>query len=157
MTNTTPSSMDRMNRTSRSLPTIISVLLAAGLLATAGAGVTKTRFDLDRSQLFKQVWQSKKPRVAETMLDRWTGVVPPWHQKVLGVELPPVPVVAAREEPTNQDDPTIGFEESITIIPVLPTNPERSHDSEQEEPEITDHGGWEEVIFSPVDDESDLG
>lgn len=145
-------------RKNQRIPMLTAGMLVACILATAGAAATKTRFDLHRSRIFKQSRLVEQPPAVAAMTERWVGVVPPWHQDVIQVALPPVVVVVSDDEtrPDKEVDPAI-LGRPILIIPAQPDNPQRSHDGNQEEPEITDHGGWEEVIHHPVNEETDLG
>ncbi|MCH2143908.1 MAG: hypothetical protein MK082_02050 [Phycisphaerales bacterium] len=136
---------------------LVAGMLAACILATAGAGATKTRFDLDRSRIFKQVRLEQRPPAVEAMIERWVAVVPPWHQEILkAVPLPVTATVPANETDDDKQIDTDIVELPIVIMPTRPITPERSHDGDQEVPEISDHGGWEEVIFHPVNEETSL-
>ena len=151
--NQTPSMRFTMKSTCLSI-TLASVLLGS-LLATAGAAVTKTRFDLNRSQTFKQSRVDQKPRVTEALFERWVGVVPPWHQEVIGLTIPGTTTVPGVTTVTGGDTGSgdDGTElnsgsDSTVIIPIIPITPQRSH-SDEEEVLLTPNvygNGWERVF-----------
>jgi hypothetical protein len=150
--NQTPSMRFTMKSTYLSI-TLASVLLGS-LLATAGAAVTKTRFDLNRSQTFKQSRVDRKPRVTEALFERWVGV-PPWHQEVIGLTIPGTTTVPGVTTVTGGDTGSgdDGTElnsgsDSTVIIPIIPITPQRSH-SDEEEVLLTPNvygNGWERVF-----------
>ena len=134
--NQTPSMRFTMKSTCLSI-TLAGVLLGS-LLATAGAAVTKTRFDLNRSQTFKQSRVDRKPRVTEALFERWVGV-PPWHQEVIGLTMPgtttvPGVTTVTAGDPGAGDDGTEldSGPDSTVIIPIIPITPQRSHSDEEQ-------------------------
>ncbi len=136
--NQTPSMRFTMKSTCLSI-TLASVLLGS-LLATAGAAVTKTRFDLNRSQTFKQSRVDRKPRVTEALFERWVGV-PPWHQEVIGLTIPGITIVTTEGPKTQEDDLDLrGESNSTSIIPIGRFNPQRSYDGSDDDTSVVDHG-----------------
>ena len=143
--NQTPSMRFTMKSTCLSI-TLAGVLLGS-LLATAGAAVTKTRFDLNRSQTFKQSRVDRKPRVTEALFERWVGV-PPWHQEVIGLTIPGtttvpgVTTVTAGDTGAGDDGTELDSgPDSTVIIPIIPITPQRSHNDEAEPTVSTDING----------------
>ena len=137
--NQTPSMRFTMKSTCLSI-TLAGVLLGS-LLATAGAAVTKTRFDLNRSQTFKQSRVDQKPRVTEALFERWVGV-PPWHQEVIGLTIPGTTIVTTEGPKTQEDDLDLrGESNSASIILIGRFNPQRSYDGSDDDTSLVqDHG-----------------
>ena len=135
---------------------LVAFITASGpMIANAGAGVTKTRFDLDRSRVFTRFERTEQPQAVASMTERWMHVIPPWHTEVLAVALP----LAREADPPDRTDPVPGVATHVLVPPggfvPSPQPPrERSHDGAEEEVGLSDHGGWEEVVIPPFQNES---